>query len=137
MHLTLQRFEFTEQSTISNLFVDGVPFCFALEDCDRELETYPERKEYGKTAVPRGRYKIILDYSNRFRRVLPRLLDVPGYVGVRIHPGNAPEDTEGCILPGSTWKKDWVSNSRTTFNQLFAQMEEADECGQEIEISIL
>lgn len=135
MKLELQRFEFSEISTIGRLLIDGVQFCYILEDVDRKLECDGE-KVYGKTAIPRGTYKIVLDYSNRFKRVLPRLLDVPGYVGVRIHPGNDAEDTDGCLLPGSTWRKNWVSNSRTTFDQLFDQLEQADESGEPIEVSI-
>lgn len=135
MKLELQRFEFSEISTIGRLLIDGVQFCYILEDVDRKLECDAE-KVYGKTAIPRGTYKIVLDYSNRFKRVLPRLLDVPGYVGVRIHPGNDAEDTDGCLLPGSTWRKDWVSNSRVTFDQLFDQLEQADESGEPIEVSI-
>lgn len=136
MKITLNRFEYTEQSTISRLLINGTQFCYVLEDVDRVLEDNPEAKIYGKTAIPRGTYKIILDYSNRFQRVLPRLLDVPGYDGVRIHPGNVANDTDGCLLPGSTWRKDWVSNSRTTFDQLFDQLEQADEAGESLEISI-
>ena len=100
MNLLLLRRDFTDKSTIGLLYVGQVFQCYALEDPDRKLEDGGE-KIPGKTAIPRGKYRIIIDWSNRFKRELPRLLDVPNYVGVRIHPGNGPDDTEGCILPGT------------------------------------
>ena len=87
MKILVERFEFSDKSTISTLTC-GDYHCFVLEDCDRYLEDDPDAKQYGKTAIPRGTYKVIIDYSNRFKRELPRLLDVPGFVGVRIHVGN-------------------------------------------------
>lgn len=136
MKLSLQRFEFTEQSTIGRLSVNGEGFCVTLEDKDRRLE-FGGEKVYGKTAIPRGTYKVVIDFSNRFKRELPRLLNVPGFEGIRIHPGNAPEDTEGCILIGANWRKDWVTDSRATFNKLFQRLEIAYDNGEEIEIEVL
>lgn len=135
MRLKLQRFQFTDTSTIGNLTVDDKPFCVALEDRDRKLEEGGE-KVYAETAIPRGTYKVIIDFSKRFKRELPRLLEVPGFEGVRIHPGNGPKDTEGCILVGATWRKDWVTDSRRTFERLFEQMEDAYEAGEDIVIEI-
>lgn len=137
MKLTLQRFEFTDVSTIGDLFVGDEGFCVTLEDKDRHLEDNPDAKLWGRTAIPRGRYKIVIDYSNRFQRELPRLLDVPGFEGIRIHPGNSHENTEGCILVGANWRKDWVTDSRNTFNKLFEKMEAAYDKGEELEITIL
>lgn len=134
MKLVLDRFEFTDRSTIGTLTCDKFS-CFTLEDCDRYLEDGGE-KVYGETAIPRGTYKVIIDYSQRFKKELPRLLDVPGFEGIRIHPGNAPEDTEGCILVGSSYKDNWVGNSRATFTWLFDIIESALECGNDVEIEI-
>jgi hypothetical protein len=132
----MHRDTFTDKSTISPLFVDGEQFCYILEDADRHLEEYPEAKVYGQTAVPRGTYKIILDFSSRFQRILPRLLDVPGFEGVRIHPGNTGKDTEGCLLPGFTMALDWVGPSVPAFTALFQRMEEAESRNEEISIII-
>ena len=135
MKLLLQREAFSPDSTISRLYVNSVMECFTLEDTDRKLEEGGE-KIAGSTCIPRGTYRVILDYSNRFKRVLPRLLDVPNYVGVRIHPGNTSADTEGCILPGTGTAPDRVYNSRAAFEKLFQKMEQADESGEEITIEI-
>lgn len=138
MNLLLLRRDFTDKSTIGLLYAGQVFQCYALEDPDRKLEDGGE-KIPGKTAIPRGKYRIIIDWSNRFKRELPHLLDVPNYVGVRIHPGNGPEDTEGCILPGTgipSNRQDWLLNSRAAFDALFNKIEAALELGEEVWIEV-
>lgn len=106
MILTLVRKEFTEVSTIGELYVNDVFFCYTLEDKDRGLDqsqstlTINAKKIFGKTAIPYGTYKVITNMSNRFKRILPLLIDVKGYEGVRIHRGNTAEHSLGCILVG-------------------------------------
>lgn len=126
MKLTLKREPSTTKSTPGQLYVDGVFECYTLEDVVRP------NKIYGQTAIPAGTYKVIINMSNRFKRLLPLLLDVPNYEGVRIHPGNTDKDTDGCILPGVTRSVDFVGNSRVAFDALFAKMQKADS----IEITI-
>ena len=128
MRLTLERFDFTDTSTIGRLTVDGEFFCYTLEDADRNLECGGD-KIYGKTAIPRGTYKVIIDWSNRFKREMPHILDVPGFEGIRVHSGNMAEDTEGCILVGSRYTKDYLYNSKATFDTLFARLDAALESG--------
>ena len=82
-------------------------------------------KIHGQTAIPSGRYEIRVTLSARFRRQLPILLNVPGYAGVRIHPGNTDANTEGCLLPGKNDRVGQVSNSRATMAALQKQIEEA------------
>jgi hypothetical protein len=129
MELTLLRTQKSEISTISQLFIDGVHECFVIEDTDRGLTQnmpLPEIqkiKVFGKTAIPEGRYQIKITLSNRFKRLLPELLNVPAYEGIRMHVGNSPRDTEGCLLPGTTPSKDCVLNSRIAFNQLFKKLQ--------------
>lgn len=135
MKLLLQREVLTPSSSIGKLYVNSLFECFTLEDYDARLEE-GGTKVAGSTAIPRGTYRVILDYSNRFKRVLPRLLDVPNYVGVRIHPGNTSEDTEGCILTGTGTAPDRLYNSRAAFEKLFNKLEQADESGEEIWITI-
>lgn len=128
MKLLLRRGPSSAKSTIGELFVDGVFECHTLEDVVRGI------KIHGETAIPVGTYKVIINRSNRFKRLLPLLIDVPNFAGVRIHPGNSDQNTEGCILPGTYNPKtpDWVSGSRTAFDKLFAKMQEAKEITMEI-----
>lgn len=138
MKLVLTRTLLNAKSTIGKLIVDDTFFCYTLEDKDRYLETHPEAKVYGETAIPRGRYQVIIDFSGRFQRELPRLLLVPGFEGIRIHPGNTDKDTHGCILVGtSIVNDDFISNSRATFDHLFAILDDAYNRGQEIWIEVI
>lgn len=91
--------------TIGKLYIDGEYFCDTLED------TVRDKKIPNKTAIPAGTYKVIVNTSPRFKRLLPRLLDVPGFEGILIHRGNTPEDTSGCILVGENKVKGKVINS--------------------------
>ena len=86
--------------TLGRLYIANVHFGYTCEDTDRQLEVFPGDKVHGKTAVPRGRYRLSASLSARFGRDMPILLDVPGFTGVRIHGGNTAADTEGCPLLG-------------------------------------
>jgi len=119
MELTLTREPSTAHSTPGSLLVDGVFECYTLEDVVRD------KKIHGETAIPAGTYKVIIDMSNRFKRLLPLVVDVPGFAGIRIHPGNTDKDTEGCILVGTSRSKDFVGNSRVAFDALFKKMQAA------------
>jgi hypothetical protein len=99
MKLTLDRDVFGKEWTQGKLYVDGVFFCYTLEDTDRWMEIGGD-KVYSKTAIPRGEYQLKLTHSPRFKKVLPLLLDVPQFTGIRIHAGNSHVDTDGCILVG-------------------------------------
>lgn len=106
MNLTLIREDFTDTSTIGRLFVNNAFFCYVLEDKDRGLTqdqsliTIKANKIFGVTAIPYGTYDVKLSMSNRFKRVLPEILNVKGYEGVRIHRGNTAVDTLGCLIVG-------------------------------------
>src|SRR5690348_8184624 len=98
MEITSIRKHFTADATISDLLIDNTFSCYILEDVDRGLtsdmsiDDIRKIKVYGKTAIPTGRYELIMSYSNRFKKFLPQLLNVPGFEGIRIHPGNKKED---------------------------------------------
>ena len=74
--------------TLGRLFVEGKMYGFTAEDEDRKLEETPTAKIRKRTAIPRGLYRLTLSYSNRFKKVMPLIKDVPGFDGVRIHGGN-------------------------------------------------
>jgi len=131
MLLKLNRHTLTDKSTIGNLDVDGVFQCYTLEDVVR---TGP--KVAGKTAIPAGRYKVVITMSNRFKKRLPLLLNVPNFEGVRIHPGNTAENTEGCILTGRTIGKDFIGESKLAFAPLLEKIDLSIGEGKEVEIEI-
>lgn len=122
MHLTLKRFAFKETYTIGRLSIDGEYFCDTLEDKVRPDGV----KIYGETAIPAGTYEVVITYSNRFKRLLPLLLNVPMFEGIRIHPGNTSVDTHGCLLVGFNTAKGKITQSRATFEKLFQKLHKAD-----------
>ena len=130
--------------TIGNLYINDKFFCNTLEDPVRKLpKECPytskgeicqcEEKINRQTAIPAGKYKVVLSYSNRFNKVLPELLNVPHFKGIRIHSGNTEEDTEGCILVGENSVKGQVINSRIIYTKL-SKILEKDKSDIEIEI---
>ena len=134
MELTLNRIFLGSSATIGELLVNDKHLCDTLEDRVR-----PEgEKVYGKTAIPEGTYEVKLTHSPRFKKILPEILNVPNFSGIRIHTGNSSKDTEGCILVG-TWdgeKEDWVGNSRIAFDELTSLLEEATNNKEKITITV-
>lgn len=138
MKLELKRRPSTNVATIGELYVDGQWECFTLEDVVREKPGVPVMnwKIKGQTAIPAGRYKVIINMSNRFKKLMPLLLNVPGFAGVRIHPGNTHENTEGCILVGRKTSLDTITESRLAYDQLMKQMQEAIDLGEDVFLEI-
>lgn len=120
MHL--KRLWLTETSTVGQLLVDGIHQCYVLEDRYRPP---PEPKVFGQTCIPNGRYLVEITESPKFGRRLPLVHGVPGFTGIRIHPGNRAVDTDGCLLPGLTRGADVVFDSARAFDELFAKLERA------------
>jgi hypothetical protein len=131
MELELTRSAKTNRTTIGELTINGVFECFVLEDRDRGLRQGMTTSELmalkikTKTAIPTGRYEIVVSFSDRFQKMLPLLLDVPAFAGIRVHPGNTDADTEGCLLPGRTRSQDMVGSSRAVFAVLFDKIKSA------------
>ena len=117
MKLKLIREIFTDQSTIGSLFIDGVFFCFTLEDKDRGLNqsdslvSIAAKKIFSKTAIPYGTYELIINKSPKLQRLTPRLVGIKGFEGVLIHRGNHADHSAGCVLVGYKKSKDWISES--------------------------
>ena len=117
MELTLNRDVLNSEFTLGELLIDGVHFCYTVEDVVRIGE-----KVHGKTAIPYGRYKVILNMSNRFKKIMPLLIDVPQFEGVRIHSGNTALDTEGCLIVGMVRTDNGVGMSRVAFQKLMDKL---------------
>ena len=117
MEILIKRLTRTNISTIGELFVDGKFECYTLEDVERQIKIKNE------TAIPKGKYKVVINMSNRFKKLMPQILNVPNFEGVRIHPGNTNHDTEGCILVGTTRSIDFIGNSRKAYEKLFLKMQ--------------
>ena len=137
MKIELIRDAFTNDSTTGRLFIDGLFICYTLEDRDRYLEKNPQDKVRGQTAIPIGTYSITRTMSPRFKKILPRLANVPGFDGVLIHSGNTSKDTEGCILVGKTRSKDFVGQSREAFAILDEKIKASSCNGEKISITII
>jgi hypothetical protein len=130
MKLLLVREVYTNETTTGRLMINLNGFwyyeCVTLEDMVRDV------KIYGRTAIPAGKYEVIINHSKRFNRDMPLLLNVPDFTGVRIHAGNTDRDTEGCILVGMSQGKDIIYDSRKAFDNLFSKMQKEKEITIEI-----
>lgn len=119
MELLLKRIHKTNNSTIGELSINGKFECYTLEDVERV------EKVHGKTAIPKGRYQVVITMSNRFKVELPLLLNVPNFDGIRIHAGNKANDTEGCLLLGTTRSVDFIGNSKLAMSKFLPKLKEA------------
>jgi hypothetical protein len=125
-------------ATLGALYADHVFVCWTLEDAVREKPGVPPSvwKIFGQTAIPSGRYRVSVTWSAKFQRLLPELHNVPGFVGIRIHSGNTPADTEGCILVGLLRAGAAIQNSRDALTRLQPQIAAAIDRGEEVWIDI-
>lgn len=140
LNLILRRRPSNETCTIGELYEAGTFLCYTCEDVIREIPGIPISgwKIPKMSAIPHGRYRITISYSEHFGRDLPMLNMVPGFAGIRIHPGNGPEDTEGCLLPGMSLMPEdkGVLESRAAFKKLYELIDEALMAGDEVFIEI-
>lgn len=135
MKLRVERLWKKPAYTVGRLFVDGKFFCNTLEDTVRDLSN--EKKVYGKTAIPYGEYKVVYNWSPKFGRNLPRLLNVPAFEDILIHPGNTADDSAGCILVGRNTEVGRLTESRYTSDKLNVLIEDAQRRGESITIEIV
>ena len=126
MILTLKRKWPSFSCVVGQLFIDGVPECYTLEDMIRPGGD----KIPGRTAIPEGTYHLTMSYSKRFCRDLPLLLEVPNFSAVRIHAGNTCEDTAGCILVGCTRGDASIGKSRLALETVLLKIKDACNAGQ-------
>lgn len=131
MYYKLTRIFENEEYTIGKLFKDGVYQCDTIEDAVRTV------KIQDKTAIPAGKYQVIVNHSNRFNRMLPLLLNVPGFDGIRIHNGINENSTSGCIIVGENKIKGQVTNSTYWMGKICDDMLNAQNKGIKISIEIV
>ncbi len=131
MKLTLKRAHGTANFTQGVLYINDKYFCETIEDEERKV------KFAGKTAIPLGKYRVIINDSLRFKRKMPLLLGVPNFEGIRIHAGNTDADTQGCILIGKFEQNGFITKSRATFEIFFKILSDDYYHQQDIWIEIL
>lgn len=128
MELKLVRLYKKSEYTIGKMYINGEYFCDTVEDTDRGLKQSMTSKQiavlkvYGKTAIPTGRYRVTLTYSNKFKRVLPLVNNVLGFLGIRMHNGKDANSSLGCIIVGENKIKGGVINSKVTLERLMAKL---------------
>lgn len=142
MELRVERLWPKENYTVGRLYVNNEFFSNTLEDkiIDKDKSGVfdnGEKKVYGESAIPYGKYKVIYNWSPKFGRNLPRLLDVPHFEGILIHSGNTAKDSAGCILVGKNTSKGMLSESRYTSDKLNEIIDVAQKRGEEITIEIV
>lgn len=131
MLLELKRIAFKPAYTVGKLYIDGVYFCDTLEDYNRDLNKdgdlndKGETKVFGETAIPYGTFTIIMNESQRFKRKMPLLLDVPHFAGIRIHSGSKAEHSHGCILVGKNSIKGGLTKSKDYETKLYTILNNA------------
>lgn len=143
MELLLERQKRWANSTTGDLFRDGAYQCRTMEDKWRPdpnpATPQNEGKVWGQTCIPAGRYKVIWNKSPKFGKFFPRLVDVPGFDGILMHPANTHEEITGCIAVGQRITKDGAiaaGTSRAAYVPLGAAIQKAHEAGEEIWITI-
>ena len=153
MKIEVKRIAKRDTYTIGKMYIDGEYFCDTLEDKDRGLkQSMPlyeikQKKIAGDTAIPAGSYEVTVRmlsplYSKKPWYVkfcgakMPRIMNVPGYDGILIHPGNTNKDTRGCLLVGENKVVGKVINSKDTFQKLYPKLKAASDRGERITITI-
>ena len=136
MIITVNRFVSDDDTTISQIYIDGKFECFGLEDSRAEYKEKERIKVYGKTRVPAGKYKIGLrkegGFHNRYRQRfgwlhegMLEIKNVPDYQWVLIHCGNTHNDTAGCLLVGTGAVVDddmMITNSVRAYKKLYEKV---------------
>ena len=151
MELILERIAKRKTYTIGHLYISqetngdnpglGQPFTKGLQICDTVEPTWRDYangayKVKGRSAIPEGRYAVVISWSPKMKQWLPILLGVPKFSGIRIHAGNTAQDTEGCILVGKNKLVGQVVDSRIWLHRLKKKITEAKERGEAIWITI-
>jgi hypothetical protein len=130
MRLDVYRERTIDNATPGRLFMDGVFACYTLEDAVRTHKIAHE------TAIPAGVYPVVIDRSQRFQRMLPHVLNVPDFDGIRMHAGNTTADTAGCILVGLTRDGVTIGESRAALEHVQSRLAKALAIGDRVTLTI-
>lgn len=143
MKLQLKRIFNGATYTIGKMQIDGKYFCDTIEDVVRVLpakcpytQCQCKEKVYSKTAIPAGTYNVIVAYSPRFKRLLPRIMNVEHFNGILIHNGVSEGSSSGCIILGENKVKGRVQNGTLYMNQLTDLLNIVQKRGETITITI-
>lgn len=150
MELFLKRKYYKPGYIIGKLYVEGDVYhktqrylCDTLEPKSGHLtasmklsEIKRIKKQLGAVAIPPGRYPVLITKSTKFKKWLPLLVGVPGFSGIRIHAGNCPEDTRGCILPGLNRRKGMVLNSNACLSEIMHLLQDSYTRGDAVWVRI-
>ena len=145
MNLKLIRDVRANTFTLGTFYVNGTRLGFTCEDADRSLEDDKDNdgntidqgeKVYGKTAIPLGTYKVILSFSHRFQKLMPEVLDVPQFSGIRIHGANTSDDVLGCVGLGKVRTQDGVANCKDVNDRLITMLQDAEERGESVFLTV-
>ena len=143
MELTLKRKYKMPAYTIGKLYHDMQYLCDTMEPPVRKITSTMSaesinkvKEQFGPTAIPAGRYPVVTTWSYKFGKWLPLLVGVKGYSGVRIHAGNKPSETQGCILPGYNRRRGYVLQSTTCMNTIMGLLQDSFDQGKAAWITI-
>lgn len=130
MQISLKRRHGGIGFTHGRLYINDVYVCDTLEDQERKV------KIQSATAIPVGAYKVSITYSNRFKRLMPLLENVPNFSGIRIHSGNTAKDTEGCILVGTLVDQGYIKDSRIVYKKIFSLINVVIQKGEQVVLTV-
>ena len=141
MEILVTRAPSSDRATLGTLFVDGKQECVTLEDVVRVDDPATPQNEgakvWGATAIPAGRYRVIINMSPRLKKPMMRLLNVPNFTGILIHSGNTDINTLGCILVGQQIVgRDYIRGGTHALPALQAKVQAALDRGEEVWITL-
>lgn len=145
MELYVARKFFKDTYTIGRFYCEDMFLCSSLEDPirdlkdlnnDKDFDDTGEGKIYGETAIPAGRYQVVVNFSPKLGRRLPLLIKVPGFTGIRIHSLKTAKGTEGCIGVGENKKLGQLVNGPYWEDYIIKIIDESIERGERVYITI-
>jgi len=123
MKLTIVRINYNDKTTIGRLYINNEFFCYTLEDKVRPKGV----KVYGETAIPSGKYKVIVSYSPKFKKLLPEILNVPMFSGIRLHGGSTAQNSLGCVILSYDLIDENTVKSDQAYNDLIKKLQSKKE----------